>query len=210
MVTVARYLRDAIFDGRLKPGEPVRQEAVAQELEVSRIPVREALRQLETEGLVTIRPNSGARVAVLDFDECVEIYKIRERLEPLAFAERIGRLDEQELEEVSDLAKRLEGMAHDPPAWLQGDRRLHLACYGGDAEGRLTSMIIGFWNTTQHYRRVLLTTFTDYDFQIAHGEHALMVDALRNGDTRIGEEQLRNALERSRRRLTRHRELFDQ
>jgi DNA-binding GntR family transcriptional regulator len=209
MVTVARYLREAIFEGKLKPGEPVRQEAVAQELEVSRIPVREALRQLESEGLVTIRPNSGARVAVLDFDECVEIYKIRERLEPLAFGERVGKLDEEELDQVASLAKELEGLVGDQPAWLQGDRQFHLACYGGDAESRLTSMIIGFWNTSQHYRRVLLTTFTEYDFELAHDEHRLMIDALRNGDTRIGEELLRNALERSRRRLTRHHELFD-
>jgi DNA-binding GntR family transcriptional regulator len=210
MVTVARFLREAIFEGRLKPGEPVRQEAVAKELEVSRIPVREALRQLETEGLVTIRPNSGARVSVLDFDECVEIYKIRERLEPLAFGQLVGQLDEEQLAHVEELAKRLEGLVDDKPAWLQGDREFHLALYGGDPEGRLTSMIVGFWNTTQHYRRVLLTTFTPYDFQLAHDEHSLMIDALRNGDQRIGEEQLRNALERSRRRLTRHRELFDQ
>jgi DNA-binding GntR family transcriptional regulator len=209
MVTVACHLRDAIFDGRLKPGEPVRQEAVAHELEVSRIPVREALRQLESEGLVTIRPNSGARVAVLDFDECVEIYKIRERLESLAFGERVGQLDEEQLQQVETLAKRLEHLVHDQPAWLQGDRSFHLACYGGDTEGRLTSMIVGFWNTTQHYRRVLVTTFTDYDFELAHYEHALMIDALRNGDVRIGEELLRNALERSRRRLMHHRELFD-
>src|SRR5918998_2890875 len=81
---VLSWLREAIHDGRLKPGEPVRQEAIAHELGVSRIPVREALRRLESEGLVVARPHASARVARLDFEEYEEIYKMRERLQPLA------------------------------------------------------------------------------------------------------------------------------
>ena len=67
-VLVTKELRDAILDGRLKPGMPIRQEAIARIHGTSRIPVREALRQLEAEGLVTIRPHSSARVATLDFE----------------------------------------------------------------------------------------------------------------------------------------------
>ncbi len=206
---VARWLRQAIFDGDLQPGMRVRQEAVAQEHGISRIPVREALRQLESEGLVVIRPNSGARVAVLDFEEHAEIYKIRERLEPLALAESVGRLTDEHRREVMLLAREVESATGDPEAWLDADRRFHLACYAGVPTPRLLSMINNYWNTTQRYRRILLTTFTEEDYEMAHHEHRLIAHAVINGNIRAGEDLIRMHIERSRLRLTAHRELFD-
>lgn len=206
---VARRLREAIFDGELKPGSPVRQEAVAREFGVSRLPVREALRHLESEGLVVIRPNSGARVAVLDFEEYVEIYKIRERLEPLALAESIDRLTDEQRQEAARLAEEIESLRGDPSAWLDADRRFHLACYAGVPTPRLLHMIQGFWNTTQHYRRILLNTFSDEDFLLYQYEHRLIVNALFTGNARAGEEIIRVHIEGPRLRLSQHRELFD-
>jgi DNA-binding GntR family transcriptional regulator len=171
--------------------------------------VREALRQLESEGLVVLRPHSGAHVAVLDFEECLDIYKIRERLEPLAFSESVGRLTEAQLDEVARAAAEVELLTADHAAWLAADRAFHLACYAGVSTPRILRMIVGFWNTTQHYRRVLLTTFIAHDFELAHDEHRLMVDALVHGDARRGEDMVRMAMERSRLRLSRHRDLFD-
>jgi DNA-binding GntR family transcriptional regulator len=206
---VARRLREMIANGALKPGEPIRQEAVAKHFGTSRIPVREALRQLESEGLVVYRVNSGARVAVLDFDECVEIYKIRERLEPLAIGESVGRLTEEQLETVALLARELEAITDDHERWLAGDRRFHLACYAGVTTDRLLHMIQNFWNTTQRYRRILLTTFHETDFEAATAEHRLIVDALQSHNARAAEELVRVAIERSRLRLERRRDLFD-
>lgn len=207
--TITASLRDAIYEGRLEPGVRVGQEALAKEFGTSRIPVREALRQLEAEGLVVLRPHSGARVAMLDFDECLEIYKIRERLEPLAFSESIGRLTEEQLASVDQAARELEALTHDLKAWLEGDRRFHLATYAGISNGRLLRLIVGYWNISQQYRRILLTTFSANDFDLAHSEHRLMVDALVTGNARIGEELVRIAMERSRMRLSRNRHLFD-
>lgn len=206
---VARHLREAILNGDLKHGVPLRQEAVAQELGVSRIPVREALRQLESEGLVVIRPHSGARVATLDFDECTEIYKIRERLEPLAISESIGNLTEEQKQEAVRAAKEVESLTSDLKAWLRADRRFHLACYAGVTTPRLLRMIVDFWNTTQRYRRILLETFSEEDFAITHVEHGLIVNAVLSGNCRAAEELIRIHIERSRLRLTSHRELFD-
>lgn len=208
--TVARYLRDAIHEGKLAPGTPVRQEAVAQELGVSRIPVREALRHLESEGLVTIRPNSGAKVAVLDFEEYADIYKIRERLEPLALSESIPRLTAEQIAEVERLVAEVESHSGDPAPFLDADRRFHLACYAGVPTHRLLQMIVGFWDTTQRYRRILLATFTDEDYQRTNWEHRLIVNAVQTGNIRAGEDLIRLHIERSRLRLAAHRELFDQ
>lgn len=205
---VARWLREAIYSGRLEAGAPVRQAAVAEELGVSRIPVREALRQLEMEGLVVLRPHSGARVAALDLAECEDIYKMRERLEPLALAESMARITGDQVEEAKRLERELKQLDGDPAAWIEGDRRFHLACYAGIQGPRLLRMITNFWSTTQHYRRAQLASFDEHDYELAHAEHGLILDSLESGSVRIGEEVMRAHIERSRLRLTRNPELF--
>lgn len=205
---VTRYLRSAIYDGRLPPGAAIRQEAVARELGTSRIPVREALRQLEAEGLVTIVPHSGARVATLDFAECLEIYRIRERLEPLAFADSVGRLSAEQLSGLRRLCAEIEASAGDHKAWIDVDRRFHLGCYAGSRSARLQRMIVEFWYATQKYRRLLVQTLTEPDYEAYHGEHRLMVNALESGNASAGEALVRMHIERSRMKLCEHRELF--
>ena len=78
---ISGALRVAIIEGRLLGGESLRQEGSARQFEVSPIPVREALRQLETEGWVVFLPNKGATVAPLSIDEALEIYDILASLE---------------------------------------------------------------------------------------------------------------------------------
>jgi DNA-binding GntR family transcriptional regulator len=204
---VTEALRAAIFEGQIAPGSPIRQEAVARELGTSRIPVREALRRLEVEGLVTIVPHSGARVAKLDFEECLEIYRIRERIEPLAFGESVGRLSATQLQHIDRLCGEIEKHRAEK-AWIDVDRRFHLASYDG-APPRLHRMIVGFWHATQQYRRLLQQTLSDEDYDAYHHEHRLLVNALESGNVSAGEALVRVHIERSRTLLSDHRELFD-
>ncbi|RUU53480.1 GntR family transcriptional regulator, partial [Mesorhizobium sp. M2C.T.Ca.TU.002.02.1.1] len=125
---VTDALRDAILSGRLRPGSRVRQEELAEEYGISRIPVREALRQLESEGLVILVPNSGAWISKLDRAECIEIYKIRERLEPLALSESSANLSPETLARLEDLVSRIEA-AGSIDEFLQLDREFHLLSY---------------------------------------------------------------------------------
>jgi DNA-binding GntR family transcriptional regulator len=205
---VVSWIRQAIATGRLEAGARIGQEAIAAELGVSRIPVREALRRLELEGLVVNPPHRSARVAALEYAECEEIYKMRERLEPLAFSESVSQILDEQVEEAARLADALEYLDADPNAWLAGDREFHLACYAGLSTPRLLGTLINFWNTTQQYRRLLLTLFAAGDFKIQHTEHALIVEALGARNARAGEDLLRMHIERSRLRLAQHRELF--
>ncbi len=206
---IQQKLRERILHWHYPPGHHLGEQELCDELAASRIPVREALRQLETEGLVVLRPHSGARVAKLDYAECEEIYKMRERLEPLALAESMAHINEEQIEQAAQLARELERLQSDPHAWMEADRRLHLACYAGVATPRLLRTITGFWNTTQHYRRALLSTFSERDYELQHAEHALIVDAMRTGTVRIGEDLVRAHIERSRLRLSRNPGLFD-
>ncbi len=206
---IAGQLRQMIFDRELVSNEPIRQAQIAERFGTSRIPVREALRQLESEGLVVIRPNSGARVALLDLDECIDTYKLRERLEPLAISESIPNLDATQLDRIAHLAQELRVEGPDPAAWLKHDLEFHLATYAGVPSQRLMKMIEGLWNTTHHYRRVLFTTFTPRDFEIANLEHTLIHDAVVTRNTEHAEYLLRAHIERSRLRLAENAALFD-
>src|SRR6188508_351651 len=92
-------LRERILRGDYPDGEPLRQDALADELGVSRIPVREALRQLEAEGLVTFNPHRGAVVSSMSLEEIMELFELRAEIEcdllrraiPLATKEHIDR-----------------------------------------------------------------------------------------------------------------------
>jgi DNA-binding GntR family transcriptional regulator len=204
---VGRSMRDAILDGRLKPGERIRQEDIARRLGTSRIPVREALRQLETEGLVTLVPHSGARVAVMDFDRFFELYKLREAVEPMAIAESATRLSDDQLATLRELVVTVERTSDDPLHWLEADRRFHLQSYAAAPLPRVLSMIEGFWNQTQQYRRAYLHTVRPH-IDIVNYEHHLILEALERHDADDAANLQRLHIRRTRTTLAPHAELF--
>lgn len=212
---VTRRLRDDILEGRLRPGERIRQEAVARELGASRIPVREALLQLENEGLVSLVPHSGARVAKLDVAEYTELYRIREQLEPLAIAESAPRPSNEAIAQLRGLMVQIE-QTRDLATWLALDRRFHLASYAAAPMPRLLKMIEGFWNSTQQYRRAFYAAVAPtYDGALAGDQpmpvvaHRLLFDGLERRDPLDAEAILRSHIRRTRLTLAGHQEVFD-
>lgn len=211
---VAQYLRAAILDGRIRPGERVRQEAVAAALGTSRIPVREALRQLESEGLVSLVAYSGARVAKVDATEYEEIYLMREWLEPLAIRESVPYLGGDHLAELRRLMERIERTV-DPSEVLDLDRKFHLLSYSGAPRPRLLRIIEGFWNSTQQYRRAFYQTVIEELGSLAgklpmtHLDHRQLLDALERHDPDTAESIVRFHIRRTRLTLADHREVFD-
>ncbi|HVT70674.1 MAG TPA: GntR family transcriptional regulator [Trebonia sp.] len=207
---IADTLRAAILDGRYRPGERIRQEDVAARSGASRIPVREALRMLHDEGLVTLVANSGAWVAKLTLAECAELYQIRERLEPLLLRASMPGLDEPAAGRLADLAGVMEAAADDVGAFLRADREFHLASYAAAPAGE-TSQIIGrMWNSTQHYRREFTRlAASQAGLGVTHLEHRLLVDCIRRADADDAERILVTHIRRTRLELSRHPEIFD-
>ena len=144
---VAAHLRAEIIGGKLAPGARIMQEELAGRFGSSRLPVREALRILESEGLVTLRSNSGAWVAKLDRQECLDIYKIRECVEPLAIAESIPNLRNIDIQRLDVIQAELD-RGTDVERFLTLDRELHLLSYSGCRIEPLNAMVERFWNTT--------------------------------------------------------------
>lgn len=206
---IARHVREAILDGRLHPGSRIRQEALARHLGVSRIPVREALRQLEAEGLVELRPHSGARVARMDLAEHIELYRIREALEPIVIAESAARLTDEQIDRLSELVDEIEVAGDDLKRWLECDRRFHLQSYAAAPRPRMLQMIEEFWNTSQHYRRAHISRLDPEELRLVNYEHRLILDALRRRDPGEAEMRQRMHLRRTRMALGLHREIFE-
>ena len=204
---VTDALRDAILSGRLRPGSRVRQEELAEEFGISRIPVREALRQLESEGLVILVPNSGAWISKLDRAECIEIYKIRERLEPLALSESSANLSAETLVRLEDLVARIEAV-DSIDEFLQLDREFHLLSYEGARMPQLVQMIHKFWNTTQQYRRAFAASVGKAGMAAVHHEHRLIIEALKRRDGEQAGLILYGHIRRTRLQLEQHNEMF--
>jgi DNA-binding GntR family transcriptional regulator len=95
-------LRQAIVEGRYRPGERLVEQRIAADLELSRTPIREALRSLEAEGLVVIAVNRGAMVRPIDVDELEDLYQLRARLESFAAHRAVGRVDAEQLERMDE------------------------------------------------------------------------------------------------------------
>lgn len=204
---VADYLREAILSGEIRPGERIRQEDVAARFGTSRLPVREALRMLEAEGLTEHEANKGARVPVLDQREVDVIYQMRERLEPLALAESIPHLTEDDFRRLEQIQERIEAN-EDVAEFLVLDREFHLLTYRGCRVDQLSAMVTRLWNSTQHYRRAFMMLSGPGRRWVVNAEHRLLLDALRRRDSVDAERYLAGHIRRTRIELTSHPEVF--
>jgi DNA-binding GntR family transcriptional regulator len=203
---VAAHLRVEIIGGKLAPGERIMQEELAARFGSSRLPVREALRILESEGLVTLRPNSGAWVAQIDRQECIDIYKIRECVEPLAIAESMPNLRNIDIQRLESIQAEIDH-GTDVERFLALDRELHLLTYSGCRIETLNAMVERFWNTTQHYRRAYTTAIGRDRRWVINAEHRLLIEAIRQVDIDGAKTVVWSHIRRTRLELTRH--LFD-
>jgi DNA-binding GntR family transcriptional regulator len=205
---VAAYLREAILGGQLRPGDRIRQEDIAAKFGASRLPVREALRMLEAEGLTEHEPNKGARVPRLTQHEVEVIYGMRERLEPLALAESLPLLTEADHAELEDVQRRIEENT-DLERFLDLDREFHMLTYSGCSIDPLNSMVTRLWNSTQHYRRAYVALGGHSRMWVVNSEHRLILDAVVRRDSVDAERFVEGHIRRTRIELSHHPEVFD-
>lgn len=147
---VAAVLREAITSGQLKANQPLPQAEIAANLQVSHIPVREALRQLESEGLVTYQANRGATVSALSAAEIREIYEIRAMLETGAIRRAVPNLTSENLVRAAALLDLAE-QADDGATWGSLDMEFHSLVYHLDDRPRFQELITELLRRVDRY-----------------------------------------------------------
>jgi DNA-binding GntR family transcriptional regulator len=150
----AEVLRTAILQGELRPGQRVSQEAWAARAGVSLIPLREALRSLAGEGLVTYRPRRGYVVTELAIDDLEEVYELRRLLETEALRRGVERAGEADVAALRTAAARCRraAAAGDVAAQLEANRQFHGLLHALAGSGPLTRLIDLLWDSTEAYR----------------------------------------------------------
>ena len=206
---IAEGLREGIIAGQYPPGARIRQEDLAAQYGASRVPVREAIRQLEYEGLVTVVANAGAWVTRLTLAECEEIYQMRQRLEPLLLRYSAPHLTSEDVERLAQLAHRISQVGADTQAFLTLDSEFHLASYAAAQTTHLDPLVRKLWNATAPYRRAYVSSWDADSRRIAHEEHHLIVAALRDRDTEEAERVLAGHIRRTRRQLAKTPHIFE-
>lgn len=204
---VAETLREEILNGTLAPGERIVQEDIAERFGASRQPVRDALRLLEGDGLVTLKANSGAWVSKLSESECDEAYLVRERLEPLLLSQSIPNLTSAQHARLVELVQEIEN-TKDIESFLRLDREFHLLSYSGAQDGMLSEFVERIWNTTQHYRRAFAKLNNFATSEVTHMEHKLILDGILRKDSPQAERALESHIRRTRVTLAEHKEIF--
>ena len=175
-------LRLAIAEGRLRPGQRVLQEEIADSLGVSIAPVREALRGLEQEGQVTYRPRRGYFVTELRVEDVEEIYELRRVLEERAVRHALPDLDADALARLALAAKDCvdAAQAGDVAGELEANRRFHFAMFEAPDQVHAMRLIRLLWDSTEAYRAMYYNS--PQERRRAVEAHDRILAAVRRGD----------------------------
>lgn len=179
--TVLEELRRMIISGELLPGQQVRQENMAERLGVSRLPIREALRQLAADGMVSHTPNAGYAVARLSVEQFREIYLMRRVLETLVI-EDLPRATPQQVKVIADRNYEVQAAADrlDLPAMRAANQAFHFEIFRLSSLSLVIGEIEKLWTWASPYHAVYL--FSPESRRVVLSEHDQMMTALRQGD----------------------------
>lgn len=175
-------LRREIVRGEHAPGQYLRLEEIAARFDVSTMPVREALRDLETEGLVTIFPHRGAVVTELSADELQDIYDIRITLEEMATRLAVPLMTEATLTELISLVEQMEDHQGHVATLVKLNHRFHSTLYSVSGRTHLCELNRMLRCRTQHYLHLYSVEVESDNFLQTQGEHRAILAACERGD----------------------------
>jgi len=192
----ADALRHKIMSGELAEGSSLRQDALAAEFGISRIPLREALVQLEGEGLVRIIPHKGAVVSELSIDEISELFMLRGLLEPLLLKKSAPRLTPADFAELDTILAEYKQELHAQHStrWGELNTRLHDVLLSRAEQPRTMAIVATLLQQTDRYTRLQLSLSVDSCHQ-AEEEHEELVRLCRSGEVKAAAALLKRHIE---------------
>lgn len=191
-------IKQRITSGALAEGAPIRQDEIAQAIGISKIPVREALSRLESEGLVVITPNSGATVAVLTVGDYIEMLDMRIALECRALELAVPHMASTDIAMARRMLEAYD-QAMTQAEWSDLNLRFHACLYAPANRPRLLAMIRSVQDHMGRKLRLRLSGVAGHGR--SHLEHIQILDACEEGDTDKAVNLLRKHIEQSQREI---------
>ena len=197
---VLSKLMDWIMDGTLKMGEKLNTEEIARQLGVSRMPIREALSGLEKMGLAESVPYVGMRLVSLTQEDVLQIYQMRQALEPLVAERSCKNITKEDIEELEKIHEEYIRIVKEPELdakmlYLQ-NRKFHFAIYSISGMDRVCAVIESLWDTLSFFKliygRDVVKNNGGADKMIA--EHYSYIEALKSGEARLLQQRLHDNL----------------
>ena len=177
------HLRNQILQGELVGGDRINPAVVGDQLGTSRMPVREALRQLDAEGLVTIRPNRGAIVTTLTAAEVCELFEIRAALEALAARCALSHLTEENLFDLDSIRQRMDRARGQAKLWVERHNEFHDFIVNLSQRPRLNADIKRIRNAIQPHLLLYIDVYKSTE--IPGYEHTIVLDAIRSKNAQL-------------------------
>jgi len=192
---VADRLRNLILSRHLRPGERLVQNELAEQLGVSRTPIREALHKLASDGLVVIAPHKGASVAAFSLEELKDIYSIRIPLEGYAAYLATQNIGPKDLTHLQTLVGRMEEMFQRGDRWhlLEVNREFYATFYAMAGRKRLHDLIMRHLDMAALYRRIAFSVDDHYASTVT--DHAELLEVIKRKDAAEMERRTRAGLE---------------
>lgn len=190
--SVSSILRKAILKGEFKPGERLIQAELAEKIGVSRMPVREALKTLEMEGLVTLVPHRGAIVNSITVEDVEEIYELRAVIESLVLKKSMPALDEKDLIELKKLYDKMVDTTH-LETYVELNREFHKTLYSKCESQRLKS----FMKTISHGLAQDTPYIIPNQIEKSDKEHEKILRSIINGDVEQAKKELSDHIKRT-------------
>jgi DNA-binding GntR family transcriptional regulator len=177
------HLRNQILQGELVGGDRINPAVIGDQLGTSRMPVREALRQLDAEGLVTIRPNRGAIVTTLTAAEVCELFEIRAALEALAARCALPHLTEEKLFDLNLIRQRMDRARGQAKIWVERHNEFHDFIVNLSQRPRLNADIKRIRNAIQPHLLLYIDVYKSTE--IPGYEHTFVLDAIRSKNAEL-------------------------
>lgn len=189
---VLETVRRAILEREIEPGEQINIRRLADKLAVSTMPVREALRELEAEGMISFQSNKRILAKQLSRDDLNEIYAIRIPLEEIALLKCLERKDKPGLRRLEELHRQMDKPGVIGGEWFNLNRAFHMKLHEMSGSARLFQILQGLWNSIGPYLRL----FSDNAKAVsqANGEHAQILDCIRRNDPLLAKKVLKSHL----------------
>lgn len=180
---ISQQLAEQILSGKLKPGQRIEEKRVTDEFEVSRTPVREALHQLASTGLIAMQPHRGATVVDMDVEQLSDMFEAQAEIEALCAkmaAIRMSNIERKKLQHIAEQSKpSLKKSDH--KNYSNSNEELHKLIYKGAHNQSLEQIALNLWNRVAPFRRSI---FFKQSNRMNHSfdEHQRIIQAIVNGD----------------------------